>query len=447
MTAWRILASSVLVFVAACGARAQTYTLAETPRAGDCFQIQLDMKLRGEIRVRKDDRWIALPLQARAQHVFPERILDMGLLGLPQRVARYYETAHAVIQRGKETSERSLRAERRLLVADHGKDPFLVYCPAGSLTRQELELTSEHFDTLALLGILPGKAVAVGDTWKIPNTVVQALCGFEGLTAQDLTGKLVQVENQIAQITVTGTASGIDTGALVKVTVEVSGSFDLSSKHLTSLSWKQKDERDQGPASPASTVETTTTLQRSLVDLPTTLSDVALISVPEKGAEVPASMVQLGYDDPKSRFELTYARGWQVVGQTDERLVLRLMDRGDLVAQATITPWPAAKAGEHMTADAFREQMGATPGWEDESDQPDAGSARTDERGYWIYHFTAVGRMDGVPVMQIFYLVSGPEGQQTVVVITLNRNEAEKLGSRDVTLVSGLHYPAKQSAP
>ena len=76
--------------------------------------------------------------------------------------------------------------ERRLVVAQRSKEVPLVYCPVGPLFRQELELTSEHFDTLHLVGLLPGKAVSDGETWKLSNPVVQALCNFEGLAEQDL---------------------------------------------------------------------------------------------------------------------------------------------------------------------------------------------------------------------------------------------------------------------
>lgn len=445
MTSWRVLSSGVLILIAFASARGQNYVLSETPQSGACFQIQLDMKLTGTIRVRNGDAWVSLPLRATATHAFPERVLEVGPQGLPQRTARHYTTAQASITRGNDHSERTLRDERRLVIVDHSREPFLVYSPSGPLTRQELELTSEHFDTLSVLGLLPGKGVAVGDTWKISNAVAQALCALEGLTAQDLSAKLVKVDNQVAQIAITGSVNGIDMGALVKLTVDATASFDLSQKHLTALTWKQKDERDQGPTSPASNLEATTTLERTAMELPTKLSDVALISVPDRGADVPAAMVLLTYHDPKDRFDLTYNRGWQVVGQTDEHLVLRLMDNGDLVAQATITPWPNAKAGSHVTPDVFRQQMESTPGWEDQSEQPDGGSARSDDNGNWIYHFSALGRMDGILVMQIFYLIASADGQQTVVAITMNQNQAEKLGSRDVTLVGGLHYPSTKA--
>ena len=447
MAGWRILISSVLVLVGVGGAQAQSYSLAETAKTATCFRMQLTMKLDGKIRVRKADSWVSLPLAASATHDFSERILEVSSNGLPQRAARYYVTAQASISRGGDHSDRTLRETRRLMIADHTRDPFLVYSPSGPLTRQELELTSEHFDTLSILGLLPGKEVAVGATWQVANPVAQALCGLEALTAQNLTGKLLKLNGQVAQIAVTGSVSGIDMGALVKLTIDATASFDVTQKHLTALTWKQQDDRDQGPTSPAATLTTSITLQRTAIDLPNALSDVALISVPDKGTEVPAAMVLLTYQDPKDRFGLMYQRGWHIVGQTGEHVVMRLMDHGDLVAQATFTPWPNAKNGAHMNPNEFRAQMASTPGWEDQSEQPDAGSSRMDDSGKWIYHYAAVGRMDGVPVMQIFYLVAGTDGQQTVIAVTLNQNQAEKLGSRDVALVGGLYYPAKKTAP
>ena len=74
----------------------------------------------------------------------------------------------------------------------------MVYSPAGPLTRPEIDLTSEHFDSLSVVGLLPGKAVAIGDTWKIANTVAQALGGFEGVTEHTLTGKLDEIKEDIA---------------------------------------------------------------------------------------------------------------------------------------------------------------------------------------------------------------------------------------------------------
>src|SRR5262249_29763930 len=203
--------------------------------------------------------------------------------------------------------------------------------------------------------LLPGKAVKTEESWKLRNPVVQALCHFEGLTEHDLKAKLVEVKHKTATIAITGTASGIELGALVKLTIEASCHFDLGAKRISFLEWKQRDEREQGPASPASSVQVTTTIQRTVIDTPETLGDVALVSVPQGNAEPPAHMTQVHYVDPKSRFDLTHGREWALVGQTEDYTILRLMDRGDFVAQATIKPWEPAEKGKHMEPDKFRE--------------------------------------------------------------------------------------------
>src|SRR6266852_185093 len=150
MGAWRILGTLVVATAVGRSASAETYLLSETAQAGDCFRIQLDMTLSGEMRVNKEGKPLSLTLEATAIHEFPERILHVAADGLPEKAARIYEKANAVITVDKTPSNRCLRPERRLLVAQRSKDHLVVYSPTGALTREELELTSEHFDTLGL---------------------------------------------------------------------------------------------------------------------------------------------------------------------------------------------------------------------------------------------------------------------------------------------------------
>ncbi|MCS6851076.1 MAG: hypothetical protein NZ700_07910 [Gemmataceae bacterium] len=421
---------------------AQSFALVETPQVGDCYQVELTMKLAGEMRVFKDGKPVPMKLNAAAQHHFPERILAVDR-GLPTKTARAYEKAQATITVDGVGSERTLRPERRLLVAQRHHDQPLVYSPAGPLTRDELDLTSEHFDTLALVGLLPGKSVAVGDSWKIPDPVVQALCHFEGLSSHDLTGSLVKVEDGLAHVRIAGSATGIDLGALAKLKIEAQVTYQLASKTLTSLEWRQTDERDQGPASPALAVEATTRLTRRLVETPPALSDEALVEIPD-GFEVPPPLTQIECRDPKGRFELLHAREWHVVGQTNEHLVMRLLERGDFVAQVTITPWAKAKPGEHMSAEDFQQEMANIPGWEPEQVLQSGEVPLDSDR--WCYRLSVLGMLEDLKVLQNFYLVAGPGGDQVVVAFTMKQSVADKLGTRDLSLVGSLELPRGPSA-
>jgi hypothetical protein len=438
MAARRILVIIIVALAAGREGWAQTYPLSETSHAGDCFRIHLDMNLTGDMRVNKEGKSVSLKLEATATHDFAERILNVTSDGLPEKVAQVYENAKAVINVGKEPSERLLRKERRLFVAQRTGDRLVVYSPAGTLTREELELTSEHFDTLALPGLLPGRAVSVGETWKVPNAITQALCSFEGLTEQSLVCKLEEVKDQVARVSVTGSATGIDLGALAKLNIEAVYQYDLNSKRLTLLEWKQKEERDQGPASPATAVQTTVALTRNAVDPSAVLSDVALVSVPE-GSEPPLHLTQLEYHDAKGRFDMLYSREWQTVSQGDEHVVMRLLDRGDFVAQVTLTPWTKTEKGKHLTPEEFRQAMAETPGWEPE-DELQAGQVPA-EGGRWVYRISALGDLDGTKVMQNFYLVAGPDGQQVVLAFTMAPKQADRLGSRDLSMAVNIDFP------
>ena len=206
------------------------------------------------------------------------------------------------------------------------------------------------------------------------------------------------------------------------------------------LTWTQNDDREQGPVSPATTVETTTTLARKPIDQPETLSDVKLVSVPDSFAP-PAPMLYLEHRDAAGRFAMVYARDWQVVGQTKERTVLRLLDHGDFLAQATITPWTRFDQGKHLSPDDFKAAMNATPGWEPER-QLFAGEVPSDTPGRWTYRVSAFGKMDGVEVLQTFYLIAAPGGEQVVVVFSMTPKQADKFGTRDLALVGSLEVPA-----
>src|SRR5438105_4078901 len=95
MAIWRNLGVTV-VFIGCVGAaQAQTYSLTETPQAGQCFRLQLEMKLTGEIKVSKDGKRIPLKLEAAAAHEFAERVLNVSSTGLPDKMARAYEKASA----------------------------------------------------------------------------------------------------------------------------------------------------------------------------------------------------------------------------------------------------------------------------------------------------------------------------------------------------------------
>jgi len=412
----------------------------EPVKPRDCFHYEIGMTLKGELRINKDGKTAAIPLAAKAEHLFTERVLDVKENGLPSKVVRNYELARSNIAVDGQATLHELSSGRKLIVAQRAPEKFLCYSPAGPLTRDEVELVSEHFDTLALTGLLPEKEVRVGDSWKLSNEVALALGQFEALISNDLTAKLESVADGFAIIAVGGKAQGIELGALAKIVVAGTARYEILHKRLVHLEWVQKDERDQGPATPACTVEATTIVKRAAIETPKELNEAALESVPQ-GFEPPPALTLVYQRDAKDRFDLAVTRDWSLVAQTDTHLVLRLIERGELVAQVSMTAWNKADGGKHSSAEEFKRAMAEAPGWNleevlEEGELPA-------ENGRWLFRIIARGALEEVKVVQHFYLLAGPNGDQVLIAFTMKPGQAAKLGSKDLTLVGSIGFPKK----
>lgn len=437
MSAIRSWAPLIIALCAAASAWADGIVLSEAVGGPECIRVAMSMKLAGDMVVAQAGKPTTLKLAALAEHRYRERVLSANSGSIAKRAARYYDDARAAISVDGVNNPRMLRPERRLIVCDRQNESIVCHSPAGTLTREEVEIVGEHFDTLALPGVLSDKPVAVGDSWKLTDAVVQALCNFDSLSANELTASLSQIKDGVAVVAVAGTAKGAENGAQATVKVTATARYSLIARRITVVEWKQSDSRDQGPASPAVNAETIITIERSAVETPRELSDEALATV-AVGKDAAEALKSLTIRDLKGRFEVVCSRDWQVTGRTESNLVLRLLDRGEFVAQATITPWQKAEPGQHMDAAAFRDAMLRSPGWTSEGLLTEGETpGRT---GRWVYRVVARGQMENIAVLQTFYLVAGPNGDQVVVAITTKPAQADKLAGRDALLVDGLEF-------
>ncbi len=432
---------AVLIGIAAASpARAESVLLVETPREGDCFRITTETQVTGALKVTRDGKPLPVKIAARNEHVFLERVL-IADRAVVKKSARHYLTAASRAMVDSGPVERSLPAERRLIVAQRSGESLFCYSPAGPLTRSDLEVVSEHFESLHLTGLLPGKEVAVGDSWKLENVAAQSLCLFDGLISHEVSGKLKEHVGGFAVIGIEGTAKGIENGALATLTVTATVRFDLAKKRIVGIEWKQKDVRDQGPATPAAELETTTTLKReALEQVPPELADAVVAVVPASD-DPPATMKSLAQRDAKGRYQLLHARDWHVVGQTDYHLIMRLLERGDFVAQATITHWANAGAGKHMTPEEFEKLTAGGANWKIEQ-VTDRTPVPTDP-DRWVFRISARGELDGSPVVQHFYVIANASGDQAIVTFTMRPAGASRIGTRDLELVNAIDFPRK----
>ena len=438
---WRNVGAGLLVTVGilAGKADAQTVHLSEGPLAKSCFRNDLSMDLTGKITVQQEGKNITLKQAASARHVFVEKILE-AKDGLAEKSARIYQAAEAAITIESEVAKRALRPELALMIAQRSREGTAVYSPQGLLSNDEKELT-EHFDTLALPGLLPNKDTAVGATWTIPTPVTLALCDVDGVVSGGLTGKLLAIQGDVATGTVEGIVKAIGMGAQVSMEIKARFAFELKEKRLVALEWSQHDERQQGPINPALTADVTYKLKRTPIIEPNALNDIALV----RALSVPADkMSAVHYRDPKGRFDLQYARNWHLVSQDEKHLVLRLLsERGDFIAQATLTPYTKVEPGKMMDIDEFVSLMAAAPGWEQEDGLVEKTSKveAGEDGAHQIYRVGATGKLGGVSALQYFHLIAGAGGDQVIVTFTMDPKQAPNLSSHDLAFLRGIAFP------
>jgi hypothetical protein len=436
----RIMICMLVGLGAANSLGAQTANLIETPTADQCIRNELTMTLEGKIQVKQDDKDLAFPHKAQANHAFTERYLDIKA-GRAVKAARYYTAADSTITFNNDSSsKRTLRPERRFIVTQRVKDQLASFSPNGALTRDEMELT-EHFDTMAITAMLPGKAVEVGKSWPIANGVVLALCELDGVTSHSLEGTLDSVKGNIALCKITGKANGINLGAEVEMNINARFEFDIKLQRVVSLEWTEADKRQQGPITPALTATVTIKLTRSVVDEPEQLNKFAMVKVPRADTP-PTELTNIIHQDAKKRFELSYAREWHVTSPDDSpQLVMRHLERGEFVAQATFTMWKKIDPKEVTTLDKFAEEMSKTPGWVEDKELERKQLKDIAKGHHTVYRVAASGELDRTRTVQYFYLIVSPQGDQLIVTFSVVPQHAERLGARDLEVIREIAFP------
>jgi hypothetical protein len=420
---------------------AQSVNLTEAPLEQRSVRNELTMTLEGTVTVKQNDKDVAFPHRASAKHVFLERFLEVKD-GVADKAARFYTTAESAIRfNNNAADQRSLREPRAFMVAQRTKDKIVSYSPKGALTRAEVELT-EHFDTMAVAGLLPGKMIEVGKTWTIPNRVALALCDLEGLLQHDLEAKLESVEGGIAHVKIVGKAQGVDQGAEVSLLINAHFDFDVKQQRIVALEWKQTDDRKQGPIGPAVSADMTIKLTRTPIETPEQLSDNALVPIPG-GAVPPSELTNVVHQDAKKRFTLSYPRDWHVVSDSTQ-LVMRLIDRGDLISQATVSPWKKVDPASVMKLDEFAELMAKTPSWQEDKEIE---RRVVNMKGlHTVYRVASSGLLstgsaEGVRTVQYFYLMVSNRGEQLIVTFSMTPQQVQRFGDRDLELVRDLVFP------
>jgi hypothetical protein len=373
-----------------------------------------------------------LPLVASAALSYRERrLLGPGIDAESFRALREYEQTRAEIEVDKQKSSAELANALKLIVAQGRTDGVELYSLGGALTFDELDLIRSPADSLALMAMLPGKPVEIGDKWKVPSWAAQMLTAMDAVAKGELTCTLVSVDKQVARIKIEGKLEGAAAAAINEITVNGFYEYDLGVKCISSCDFTQVEKRGLGPVRPAFEFTARVRLLRRPAPTPGRLTEQKLLDTAAN--EPPPSAQFLRFESPWN-IGFEYPRHWHLRQINDKAAVFRLIDEGNLIAQCELAPIAPAKPGEHLReADFVRDIQQAM---KDRIKTMGNGEVIAVPDRKFVYRVTATGSEGDRALTWIFYLIADPSGRQASLSVTLDSSLVEALANRDRELLA-----------
>lgn len=415
---------------------AEPISLTPSQGAGTHQQAKIVVEVEGSLRINADGSEVKhLPMKVEANLSYVERTLaaEPGLISA--RVARNYRDATAVLQLRDAKIESKLREDRRLIVAQSSASEASIFSPLGPLERDELDLLDVPGACLPLGALLPRDAVSVGSTWKVSNEAAGRLFGLEAVNDQDLTATLTKVEENLAIVSLAGKVAGAVGGVSTEIEAKGSLNFDLQQRAVTWLALAYQEKRAIGHAQPGFEVTGKVRWVAGPIHKAEELADSVLRSLPTTSG--PATTL-VEFRNGPAGFQLAHDRRWRVMVERRELTVMRLIDRGDLIAQCNISPLPALPAGEQLTLEGFQADVKQTLG-KNFGEIVEASQEVTDA-GQRILRVVVAGTASELPIQWSYYHISNSAGRRAALVFTLESSLVERFPQVDRELIDSLSF-------
>jgi hypothetical protein len=408
-------------------------------------RIRMKLDVSGEIfaPAGRDVPPVRRPIAVDARFDF----VQTGSAAAEHGVIRRYRDAAADVRVEESVRTARLPADARTLRAVlEGATPTPSLA-TGFLTREELDLLETPFDPLLLDRLLPEAAPTIGGSWTVPADAVAGLLAIDTVEAGTLDATLVEVSDGRAEVKfsgiIDGAADGVPTHVVVEGTYAVpagaAGGMRLDAG-ITNLAVKIQERREASHVAPGFDVEARLTVARTATEERADVADAAAESAASgdrrRGAGRPGFVWQRG---AAGRYDLVHDARWRVIEDGPDGLVMRLVDRGALVAQCSIIALPRAPALAPPTiAEVERDLQRSLAG---QFGRLEHSSEATRSDGVRLVRVVVTGRADGLPFRWIHAVLTDDDGDRVAVTCTLEDSLEKRFGTADRELVDGIQLP------
>jgi hypothetical protein len=373
-----------------------------------------------------------LPMSVTGKLQYDERTLVASSATTPAGeplALRYYENAEAVIKVGDGGRTPKLADDRRLVVLERAADRPVLYCPEGPLTREQLDLIDVVGQSYFIDRLLPGTSVSKDDSWTHDASVMGPLLTLDNVAVCEVKSTLDGYNENFAKARLAGTVHGSVDGAATEIEVRAVYLYDRRAQRVSQLNLAIRERRSIGAATPGLDATAKLQIRVEPIGISTKLADDVL----SKATRTPRNPARdLLYESTPLGLRFQHDRNWFVTSEARESVTLRRIDRGDLVAQCTLTALPPKSAGNQTTFEQFQQDVKYSLG----KGFGELVSSRQfqNDAGLYCYELVVRGMVDEVPVEWHYYLGAPESGDRVSAAVTLEKPMVDRVGKADAEL-------------
>lgn len=404
---------------------------------GKCRRAKVVIETEGKLKLNADGQEVKhLPLKVGGELNYVERVVSRDKQWSEVRLLRAYQSAQAKIRLHESELSSDLRKERRLISVESNAREAIFYSPGGPLTREELELVQPPASALAVESLLPLRPAKIGSQWTLSEAAVARLFGLEALSEHEVVCTLDSVKDNVAIISLAGKVAGAVGGVGSDIELKGKLNFDLTLKSVTWLTLAYKENRAIGHAQPGFEVVTTLRMVMTPTQLPAELSDKVLAGSLRKSTG--QTLIELASE--AGGFTLLHDRRWSVMLERPDLTVLRLVDRGDLIAQCNITPRAPLAKDEQLTLEGFQEDVKRVLG--NNFEEITQAGEENATSGLRVLRVVVAGKAGELPIQWTYYHLSDDYGHRAAFVFTLESSLLDRFGHIDRELIANFRFLA-----
>lgn len=418
-----------------------THTLRSSRATGVVDHVEAALDMGGDQKTTVDNKAQRHKTSVQATLVYDEKTLEYASAPTGSiRGLRAYEKASAVVQVGQDGVKPKLRDDRTVLGVLIDVPKVTLFSPSGPLTREELDLVDLLGNSLLLDRLLPEKPVAIGESWKHSNDLIGSLLGLDAVAKTEVESKLVSVADGAARLEISGHVEGAVGGVSTSLEIKGKYRFLMGPGRIDWFGMLVKEDRSIGHIGPGLEVTARVQLKITPQAQSAALSGEAAKDFPQGPS---TDVLSLSYRSPGGGWQLLHDRGWFVVHEQQDVAVLRLVDRGELVAQCNVSPLAKLAPSKVPGLEEYQEDVKRVLG-KNVKKIVEAGQ-RTGDQEYRIYRVVAEGDVEDLPIRWVYYLVADKQGRQLAFVFTVETKLVEQFKQADEKLVDAVRILGAKS--